>query len=63
MKSTEFSGFICDGCGKPVTVEQAEFKMVHFEGSIMTNNTTEGMFDGGDFHNIACFIETVKRKV
>jgi len=63
MKSTEFSGFICDGCGKPVTVEQAEFKMVHFQGNIIKNNTADEVISGTlDFHNRTCFIETVKKK-
>lgn len=63
MKSTEFSGFICDGCGRPFTIEQAEFKAVHVTGHISVNNDRvifQG--EGSDFHNKACFMRSLRDK-
>lgn len=42
MKSKEFSGFICDSCGKPFTVEQAEGRAYHATVTLNNMNTVDG---------------------
>lgn len=58
MKSKEFDGYICDGCGKPFTVEQAYHTAIHV-GFVEVHNLNA--ISDADYHNPTCFRKSFGR--